>query len=285
MRLLAAFLFFLAHLQRAAPFARRQPLRMSSSDDVSALKLKDLRAELQRYGVSTASFLEKSEFVAALVEARAGGPPPEQPSAEEAPAPEPAPEPAAASAAPAAAEESEQLESAMETARGMTVKDLRTALAKRNVGWRDCVEKSELIDRLAPLLVAEMGFSSTGKLRPGTVCELDEDELAEELSAAGKAPMIIDAYAEWCGPCKKLAPELEKLAEELGDRVRIAKLNVDENQDIAIEWSITGLPTVLFMGADGSELHRLQGLRTKDGLLEMAEHLFFGGPEPRLGMQ
>jgi thioredoxin 1 len=64
-------------------------------------------------------------------------------------------------------------------------------------------------------------------------------------------PVLVDYWAEWCGPCKMIAPILEELASEYGDRVKICKVDVDENQDTAARFGIRGIPTLmLFKNGD-----------------------------------
>jgi len=91
---------------------------------------------------------------------------------------------------------------------------------------------------------------------------------AEELEAAIAArdkSMVIDFFATWCGPCLLLAKELEKVADDLGDKVDILKLDVEENPDLAARLQIQGLPTMLFIGMDPQKpALRTEGLLPSD---------------------
>ncbi len=67
------------------------------------------------------------------------------------------------------------------------------------------------------------------------------------ISAEG--PVLVDFWAEWCGPCKMIGPALEELSEELGEKVTIAKLNIDDNPDAPAKYGVRGIPTmILFKG-------------------------------------
>jgi thioredoxin 2 len=75
-------------------------------------------------------------------------------------------------------------------------------------------------------------------------------------------PVLLDLWAPWCGPCQMLAPVLEELAEEMAGRVRVAKLNVDENPRTASRFSVRGIPTLLVLKA-GQEVDRIVGVQPK----------------------
>jgi len=79
-------------------------------------------------------------------------------------------------------------------------------------------------------------------------------------------PVLVDFWAVWCGPCKMVAPEVEKLAAEKADVLKIGKLNVDENRDTAIKYSITSIPSLLLF-KDGQMVKKLVGAMSKDRIL------------------
>lgn len=79
---------------------------------------------------------------------------------------------------------------------------------------------------------------------------------------AAPVPVLVDLWAPWCGPCRTIAPSLEQLASEMAGRVRIAKLNVDENPATSARFRVQGIPTLLvFKG--GREVDRLVGAHPK----------------------
>lgn len=84
------------------------------------------------------------------------------------------------------------------------------------------------------------------------------DQSAREAIESGK-PVVIDFWATWCGPCIKLGPVVEELAEKFGDKAVIGKLNIDENDEIVAENRVRNIPTVLFF-KDGEVKDRSVGL-------------------------
>lgn len=84
------------------------------------------------------------------------------------------------------------------------------------------------------------------------------DQTAREAIESGK-PVVIDFWATWCGPCIKLGPIVEELAEKYGDKVTVGKVNIDDNDEIATENRVRNIPTVLFF-KDGEMKERSVGL-------------------------
>ena len=93
----------------------------------------------------------------------------------------------------------------------------------------------------------------------------------EEVLASGK-PVVIDFWAEWCGPCRMIAPIVDELAAEYGDQVVIGKCDVQENDDIAVKYSVRNIPTLLFL-KNGELVDKQVGACSKDALKAKIEKL------------
>jgi thioredoxin 1 len=90
----------------------------------------------------------------------------------------------------------------------------------------------------------------------------DHDFDAEVLAGP---PVLVDFWAQWCGPCRQLAPVLEALQADLGDKLTVVKLNVDENPKTAIRYGVSALPTMILF-RDGEPVHQILGVRPKGAL-------------------
>ena len=88
----------------------------------------------------------------------------------------------------------------------------------------------------------------------------------------GKTPVIIDFYATWCGPCQALAPMLKRLADEYEGRVKVLKVDVDKNQELAMAARIMSIPTLFFITKDG-DIERIVGGLPYQELVKMAEKI------------
>ena len=103
------------------------------------------------------------------------------------------------------------------------------------------------------------------------VIEVTQSNFREVVVEADK-PVIVDFWAEWCGPCKKLSPVLEELSEELGDAVTIAKVNVDEERTLGAMFQIMSIPAVLFF-KDGEKVDEFIGVRPRSHIMAKLEPL------------
>ena len=89
----------------------------------------------------------------------------------------------------------------------------------------------------------------------------------------GDTPVLVDFWAEWCGPCRMVAPVLEQIAAEQTGKLKIVKLNVDENQQTPAEFGVTGIPTMILF-KDGEMVERIVGFMPKPQLMKkLAPHL------------
>ena len=98
---------------------------------------------------------------------------------------------------------------------------------------------------------------------PNIVTLTQENFAAEVLKAS--TPVLVDFWAEWCGPCKMIAPVLDELAEEHAGQVKIGKVNIDQQQALAAEYGVRAIPTLLLF-KEGQVADQMVGLRSKGDL-------------------
>ena len=85
-------------------------------------------------------------------------------------------------------------------------------------------------------------------------------------------PVLVDFYADWSGPCKAMSPVVEALAEEYAGKIKVGKINVDNNQDIAMKYGVMSIPTFIFF-KDGKNVSKTVGMQTKRELVNAIEAL------------
>jgi thioredoxin 1 len=101
--------------------------------------------------------------------------------------------------------------------------------------------------------------------------EINESNFAEEVLQSAQ-PVLVDFWAEWCGPCKMLAPLLDEIATEQGGRVKVAKVNVDDNPALAARYGIQAIPSLLYF-AGGELRDQTVGVTGKRAIVAKLEKL------------
>ena len=111
--------------------------------------------------------------------------------------------------------------------------------------------------------------------------KVTDSSFGQDVLGAGK-PVLVDFWAEWCGPCKMIAPALEEIAAELGDKVTVAKINIDENPDTPGKYGVRGIPTMLLF-KNGQAVAQKVGAAPRSNIQQWLEGQLSGSASSQVG--
>jgi len=97
---------------------------------------------------------------------------------------------------------------------------------------------------------------------------VDQDNLEQIVKEAGR-PVFVDMYADWCGPCKMIAPIIDELANEYGNKIEFVKVNVDENPTSAAAYGVRSIPTLIVFNENGELVQRKAGAMPKQHIVDL----------------
>ncbi|MDR2123333.1 MAG: thioredoxin [Flavobacteriaceae bacterium] len=101
--------------------------------------------------------------------------------------------------------------------------------------------------------------------------DISDQSFKDEVLSSNE-PVLVDFWAEWCGPCRSLTPIVEELSEEFKGKVKVAKIDIDTNQEVSVEYGIRNIPTLLFF-KNGQVVDKVVGVQSKEKLAEKMQAL------------
>ena len=99
-----------------------------------------------------------------------------------------------------------------------------------------------------------------------SVLKISKENFEEEVLKSDK-PVVIDFYADWCGPCRMMSPIIDEIAEEKAEMIKVGKVNVDENQELAMKYGVMSIPTIIIIKNEKVE-KTFVGVRSKSEIME-----------------
>jgi thioredoxin len=231
------------------------------------MRVKEIQNELKQRNVSYSDCFDKESLVKRLKEARNGTAKSQDENKDSIETEEKdtnfnsQPEPSSGS------KKAFDRDAKLQELRSMRIRELKEECGRRRIRWAQFVEKEDFVQALIKAIQSAADFSVSGVMQPGEVTDLSGDQLEQELSQSSDAPLLLDIYATWCGPCQMMAPQLKEAAAELGGRMRIGKIDADKYPNIAQKLKAGGLPTVLILNGK-EELQRIEGALMKDQILQ-----------------
>ena len=241
------------HAFRSNSFSPRPAFTTLGYNLVKELDLQDIKAELRDRGISYHDCLDKESLLCRLLEARNNRITVSEKADDISEVKVP----------------SVDKEERLNELRSKELKDLKLMCSRRSIRYAPFKEKEDFIQAIWRDMKQILSYSVSEALRPGKATDLTADQLDQELTST-ETPILVDIYATWCGPCKIIEPQVNKLAAELNERVRVVKLDADKFPDWAGKHQVQGLPVILII-QNGKVQDRVEGTVTKDVLIEMLQ--------------
>jgi len=107
------------------------------------------------------------------------------------------------------------------------------------------------------------------------VVELTTANWEQEVVKSDK-PVLVDFWAPWCGPCRQLTPTIERLADQYAGKIKVGKLNTDDNQDVAVRYGINAIPQVLFFKGSEQPKEKVVGMQSEGALVKVIDRVIAG---------